>query len=205
MKTKLLTQQVGPYQMNTYLIVDGETGLSAVIDPGGDADKILKMASGTQVAKILITHGHSDHVLALEEIKAASGAPVFIHPADADEYQVNHDHPLEAGSQIRVGKQAIQVIHIPGHTPGQCCLDLGDGRIVVGDTLFVGGPGRTATPQDFTTTMRSMQEIVFTWPDNTSFFPGHGPSGSIGLERPAFEAFVARGWPEDTHGDVTWA
>jgi glyoxylase-like metal-dependent hydrolase (beta-lactamase superfamily II) len=105
---------------------------------------------------------------------------------------------------IPVGNLNLKVIHTPGHTAGQCCFNLGDGRVVVGDTIFVGGPGRTWSPEDFDTTMRTMQQIVFQWPDETQFFPGHGPSGSIGQERPAFEAFVTRGWPEDLEGDVTW-
>ena len=84
------------------------------------------------------------------------------------------------------------------------CLDLGDRRILVGDTIFVGGPGKTWSAQEFSTTMRTMQEIVFAWPDETRFYPGHGPSGVIGTERPAFERFVARGWSPKLHGDVTW-
>ena len=84
------------------------------------------------------------------------------------------------------------------------CLDLGNSRIVVGDTIFVGGPGKTWSKKEFATTMQIMQEIVFTWPDETRFYPGHGPSGVIGQERPAFEAFVARGWSRKLYGDVTW-
>jgi glyoxylase-like metal-dependent hydrolase (beta-lactamase superfamily II) len=83
-------------------------------------------------------------------------------------------------------------------------LDLGDGRILVGDTIFVGGPGKTWSSDEFATTMRTMQEIVFKWPDETRFYPGHGPSGTIGAERPAFESFVARGWSSKLYGDVTW-
>jgi glyoxylase-like metal-dependent hydrolase (beta-lactamase superfamily II) len=75
----------------------------------------------------------------------------------------------------------------------------------VGDTLFVNGPGRTFSPDDFSTTMWTMQQIVFDWPDETEFYPGHGPSGTIGAERPAFEAFVKKGWSKDLEGDVTWA
>ena len=74
----------------------------------------------------------------------------------------------------------------------------------MGDTVFVGGPGRTWSPADFTVTMQTMQNIVFQWSDETKFFPGHGPSGIIGKERPAFEAFTARGWSDDLEGDVSW-
>lgn len=98
----------------------------------------------------------------------------------------------------------MKVIHAPGHTPGQVCFDLEDDRIVVGDTVFVNGPGATRSPEDFGVTMNTMQNIVFKWPDATEFFPGHGPDGKIGDERDAFEAFTARGWPADLKGDVTW-
>jgi glyoxylase-like metal-dependent hydrolase (beta-lactamase superfamily II) len=83
-------------------------------------------------------------------------------------------------------------------------FDLGDGRVIVGDTIFVNGPGKTWSAEDFNTTIRTMQEVVFKWPDDTEFFPGHGPNGKIGSERPKFEAFLAKGWSEGLHGDVTW-
>ena len=204
MPAKLLTTTVGPYAMNTYVVIDEATQTSAIVDPGGDPDKILEMAAGTKVDKILITHGHGDHVMALDDIQEATGAPVYIHPKDAAKFDLSFDMPFEGGETIPLGNLNLKVIHAPGHTPGQCCLDLGDGRIIVGDTIFVGGPGRTASPDDFAVTMQTMREIVFAWPDETQFFPGHGPSGFIGTERPAFEAFVARGWPENMQGDVTW-
>jgi hydroxyacylglutathione hydrolase len=204
MPVKLLTTPVGPWAMNTYVVIDESTQTSAVIDPGGDPDKILEMAAGTRVDKILITHGHDDHILALDDLQEATGAPVYLHPADAAQFGLNFDVPFAGGETIQLGTLSLKIIHTPGHTPGQCCIDLGDGRILVGDTIFVGGPGRTDSPKDFAITMQTMRQIIFAWPDKTGFFPGHGPSGKIGAERPSFEAFVARGWPEDTHGDVTW-
>ncbi len=84
-----------------------------------------------------------------------------------------------------------------------CCFDLGDGRVLVGDTVFRGGPGKTWSAEDFTRQMQTMQEIVFAWPDETLFFPGHGECGRIGDERPLFEAFLRRGWPPGLFGDVT--
>ena len=191
--------------MNTYVIIDESSSTSCIIDPGGDPDKILGMTSGTTVSKILITHGHGDHVMVLDEIKDATGAPVYLHAADADFFKLDYDVPLNGGDEVSIGNICLKVIHVPGHTPGQCCFNLGDGRIIVGDTIFKGGPGSTTSPENFSITMVSMKEIVFAWPDNTTFFPGHGPSGKIGDERPAFEAFLARGWPNDLEGDVTWA
>lgn len=204
MPAKLSNKGVGPWPMNTYLVVDEETGSSAIIDPGADVESILEMAEGSQVEKILITHGHPDHVGALEEVRSATKAPVYIHPLDAEAFQLEYDVPLIDGHEIQLGKSVIIPIHTPGHTPGITSLDLGDGRILVGDTVFVGGPGKTWSPEEFAIQMRTMQEIVFKWPDETQFFPGHGPSGRIGEERPAYEAFLSHGWKDDLFGDVTW-
>ena len=204
MTLKLIKLEVGPWPMNAHILVDEESNTSAIIDPGADANRILSAVEGTQVAVILVTHGHADHVGALDEIKSATHAPVFMNPIDAEGFNLQFDQALQDGQLISIGSQQLRAIHTPGHTPGQTSLDLGDGRILVGDTIFVGGPGKTWSGEDFATTVRTMQEIVFNWPDETRFYPGHGPSGLISQERAAFEVFVARGWPRDLHGDVTW-
>jgi len=190
--------------MNTYVVVDDETQNSAIIDPGGDIEEIINMTSKTQVSKILVTHGHFDHVLVLDEIKEITQAPVYLHPADAEAFNIKFDHPLTGNQVLPVGNIQLKVIHTPGHTPGQCCFDLGDNRILVGDTIFVGGPGKTDSPESFEQTMKTMEKIVFSWPDATQFFPGHGSSGQIGIERLRFEEFLTRGWSADTYGDITW-
>jgi glyoxylase-like metal-dependent hydrolase (beta-lactamase superfamily II) len=205
MEAKLIQQAVGPWPMNSYAVIDDVYQESIIIDPGADPEKLLSMVAGTKVEKILLTHGHGDHIMALEEVKAATGASIYLHPKDAEHFDLIYDVPLQDGMSISVGQFSLTIIHTPGHTPGQCCFDLGDGRIIVGDTIFVGGPGRTWSAEDFKTTMQTMQNIVFKWPDETNFFPGHGPSGNIGIERSDFEAFVAQGWSENLEGDVTWA
>lgn len=204
MPAELRIAQVGPWPMNTYLIVCEETGASAIVDPGADADVILENASDTKIEKILLTHAHGDHVGAQGEVKAATNAPIYLHPADAEAFSVSYDIPLADGDVISVGNLHLKAIHTPGHTPGATCFDLGDGRVVVGDALFVGGPGATKDPETFTLTMSNMQKVFFTWPDDTLFYPGHGPSGRVGNERQDFEAFVKRGWSDDLCGDVTW-
>jgi hydroxyacylglutathione hydrolase len=204
MSLKLIKMELGPWPMNAYGVICEETRAGAIIDPGADALHVLNACGDARIEKILLTHGHDDHVGAVQEVQAVTGAPVYLHPADAAKFDLPYDKALSDGDAIRIGNQSLRVIHVPGHTPGLVCFDLGDGRIVVGDTLFVGGPGRTWAAEDFTTTMENMQKIVFAWPDETRFFPGHGPSGQIGVERPAFEAFIARGWPSDLFGDVAW-
>ena len=204
MPIKLITQAVGPWPMNTYIVIDEEKSNSAIVDPGADPDTILTLAKGTNIEAILITHGHPDHIGALAEVKAATQAPVYMNPLEAQKFDLDFDLSLEDGQIITLGNSRLKAIHTPGHTPGMTSLDLADGRILVGDTIFVGGPGKTWSEEDFATTMRTMQQIVFAWPDDTRFYPGHGPSGVIGQERPAFEAFLARGWSPNLFGDVTW-
>jgi len=203
MRGKLLTTTVGPWSMNTYVILDETTKRCAVVDPGDDPHKILSLTGGAHVEMILLTHAHADHVGALAEVRATTGAPVFLHPAEKEAFGIDYDVALVDGAVLTIGNLRLTCIHTPGHTPGMICFRM-DNRIIVGDTLFVGGPGRTWSPAEFIQTMQTMQDIVFQWPDNTVFFPGHGPSGLIGRERPAYLAFLARGWPDDLCGDVTW-
>lgn len=205
MPLKLIQREVGPWPMNTYLLICGSSHGSVVVDPGADPDVILEIAQGSRIEKILVTHGHMDHVGALQDLKQSTGAVVYLNPADAARFDLDYDIALQDGDLIQVGEYSLRAIQTPGHTPGMTCFDLGDGRVLVGDTVFVGGPGKTWSAEDFSTTMQTMQEIVFQWADDTRFYPGHGPSGRIGDERPAFEAFVKGGWLPDLYGDVTWA
>jgi glyoxylase-like metal-dependent hydrolase (beta-lactamase superfamily II) len=196
--------------MNGYIIHSLITNEVAVVDPGADPDKIMAEIASSACTSILITHGHNDHVGALDEIKAQTGAPVYLHPDDASRFGMNYDYPLFDGVKIDLGTEEIIAIHAPGHTPGQTCFrldpldDPAGARILVGDTIFVGGPGHTNTADEFRTTMDTMQQVVFAWPNRTRFYPGHGPKGLIGKERPAFNRFVIHGWSPDLHGDVTW-
>lgn len=204
MRPRLIKQEVGPWPMNSYIIMDENSNISVIFDPGADPEKILEHTNRTKVAAIILTHGHQDHIGGLKKIKSQTDAPVYIHPEESSHFNIEYDIPVKDGDMLTFGGISLCVIFTPGHTPGQCCFNLGDGRIIVGDTIFVGGPGRTWSSKDFTTTMKIMQEIVFKWPDETTFYPGHGPSGNIGQERPAFEAFAAKGWHKKLKGDITW-
>jgi len=205
MSFNLIKIEVGPWPMNCYVFVCNQTKSSAIFDPGADHEKILSVAQDTKIKAIILTHGHADHIGALSPIKEATSAPVLISPVDASHFDIAFDHAILHGEKIYIGNCEILPSHTPGHTPGQTSFYLGQNKMIVGDTVFVGGPGRTWTPEDFSTTMKTMQEIVFKWSDETIFYPGHGPSGIIGRERPKYESFVKMGWPEDLHGDVTWS
>ena len=205
MSIEMRKLSVGPWPMNCYILICRDTNKSAVVDPGDDHEKILTAANHTEVTKILLTHGHPDHIGALEEIKSATSAPVLIHPLDAALFNIYYDIPISNGDVIQIGNIKITAIHTPGHTPGQTSFDLGDNRIIVGDTLFPGGPGKTWSPEEFRLTMKTLENVVFKWPDETEFYPGHGNSGKIGIERSAFTEFIKRGWHKDTFGDVVWS
>lgn len=203
MKLELQCLEVGPWPMNCYLIQCPATGQLAIVDPGEDADRILEAIGGTGACCILLTHGHPDHVGALETVRQAAGVPVGIHPADAGAFGLEADFPLIDGMQVEVGQGRVTVIHVPGHTPGSVCLRL-NRRAVVGDAIFPGGPGHTVSPQALAQSLVSLGQTVFTWPAETKLYPGHGGCTTVGSERDAFERFLAADHSPDLCGDVSW-
>ncbi len=204
LELRMLT--VGGWQENCYLLVDRETSEAVLIDPGAEAGRILEWLADVTVRSILLTHAHQDHVGALAEVRAALGVRVGLHPGEkglAEKYSVAPDFELNAGDVVRLGAHAIRVFHTPGHTPGGVCLRF-DARALVGDAIFPGGPGHTKTPEELNESLASLQRTVFTWPDETTLYPGHGRPTTVGQERPGFEAFLARPRPVDLCGDVSW-
>jgi glyoxylase-like metal-dependent hydrolase (beta-lactamase superfamily II) len=199
----LKSAAVGPWPMNSYALICPDTKQSVLIDPGADPDKLMAMLEDSTPIAILLTHAHPDHIGALAEMRARLSVPVYIHPADAH-MGVAADEWFADGDQFTLGQHTLQIIHTPGHTPGMVTIMLPDQRAIVGDTIFHGGPGKTFSPQAFQTTLETMRNIVFQWPDETECFPGHGPSFRIGDERPAFESFLRREHPADLRGDVAW-
>lgn len=196
--------EVGPWPMNCYLLRCPVSAEVAIVDPGADAETILAAAGDALVRCILLTHGHPDHVGALDDVRQATGAPVGIHPADATKFDVQADFPLVDGMEVRVGDGLVWVAHTPGHTPGSVCLRL-NGQVVVGDAIFPGGPGHTATPQDLRQSLDTLGLTVFGWPGTTELHPGHGGHTTVEAEHAAFLRFVAGGLAADLCGDVSWS
>jgi glyoxylase-like metal-dependent hydrolase (beta-lactamase superfamily II) len=196
--------EVGPWPMNSYIITCKVTGESVIVDPGADHVVLIDKLKLTNLQHILITHGHNDHIGAIEHIKSYKNVPVWIHPADAKKFDLRNDFPLIDGSSIKIGEVNIKIIHTPGHTPGMCSFFLSGERVLVGDTIFIGGPGKTWSPDEFRITIETLMNIVFKWPNNTEFYPGHGSSGVIGIEKIKFKKFLQKGYPENLFGDITW-
>jgi hydroxyacylglutathione hydrolase len=198
---------VGPLMANCFIFGCDETKEAVVIDPGGDADRILfSLAdSGLNVKYIINTHGHFDHVAANGKIKDATGADILIHPLDASmlgslstnaalfgisvENSPPCDQTIEEGDTVSFGKITLKVIHTPGHTPGGISLYT-DKIVFVGDTLFAGSIGRTDFPGgDFNTLISSIRTKLFKMDDDVRVLSGHGPETSIGSEK-RFNPFV---------------
>ena len=205
---ELRVMPVGEYQANCYLLVETELGEGILVDPGDEAQKILDWIGNTNVTRLLLTHGHSDHVGALHAVKQALGVKAGIHPADVETFSIRADYELSPGDIFTLGDAHIEVVHVPGHTPGSVALKLieADGfhHALSGDAIFPGGPGHTQTPEALATALESLTHTVFTWSDSVRLHPGHGESTTVGAERAAFETFRDKPHPPDLCGDVTW-
>jgi glyoxylase-like metal-dependent hydrolase (beta-lactamase superfamily II) len=205
---ELRVMPVGEYQTNCYLLVDNELGEGVLVDPGDEAQKILNWIGNTNVTRLLLTHGHSDHVGALHAVKQSLGVKAGIHPADAEAFSIQTDYELSPGDIFKLGDAHIDVVYVPGHTPGSVALKLieADGfhHALSGDAIFPGGPGHTQTPEALATALESLARTIFTWSDSVRLHPGHGESTTVGAERAAFETFRDKPLPPDLCGDVIW-
>lgn len=194
---------VGRYQTNSYvLLCSGSSSL--LVDPGGDPGTLLSAVAGTQLAAILLTHGHSDHTGALHDLRKATGAPIGVHGADAELVPTAAQLELFDGQVVRFGRCRVRVHHLPGHTPGSVGLQLSRHRWLVGDSIFPGGPGHTNSPAEFAQLMQTLWQRIFVLPRKTQLLPGHGEPTTVGREYDSFHSFLRKGWAADAYGDVRW-
>ena len=194
---------VTPFAQNCTILMCEQTREAAVVDPGGEVARIRAVLAKHEqhLTRILVPHGHLDHVGGVAELAEATGIPVEgPHRADAFWLQMlpqqaqmmgfggrafTPDRWLEEGDTVSVGAFTLQVLHCPGHTPGHVVFfEPEAGFAQVGDVLFAGSIGRTDFPGgDHDTLIRSIREKLFPLGDQVRFVPGHGPTSTFGEER----------------------
>jgi len=204
---------VTPFEQNAVLLICPQSRRAALVDAGGDIDRLLQAIDATRatVERLLLTHGHIDHVGGAAELARRLGVPIE-GPQREDDFWLNqlpqqalafgfaHSPPLvpdrwlEEGDTVSIGEQTLAVLHTPGHTPGHVCYFHAASRLaLVGDVLFAGSIGRSDFPRgDHRTLIRSIRERLWPLGDDVRFIPGHGPMSTFGEERRS-NPFVADG------------
>jgi hydroxyacylglutathione hydrolase len=194
---------VGPYGTNCYIVGSESSKKGMVIDPGAEGSHILKVINqlGLSISLIVVTHVHTDHVGALAAVKQATGAPFALHEAEwgvamqsfaqivgglmsgSLNKPYRPDRLLKEDDVIEVGDLRFSVLHTPGHSPGGISL-YGSGVVFSGDTLFNSGIGRTDFPGcSYDQIIDSIKNKLFSLPDDTVVYPGHGTETTIGEEK----------------------
>ena len=211
MSIKIAIVPVTPFQQNCSIIKCEATGRGALVDPGGDIDRILEEVERLDMSpeKILLTHGHMDHCAAAGQLRDRLTLPIE-GPQREDSFWIEKlpescqmmgvppvdpfvpDRWLEDGDTVTVGELAFQVLHCPGHTPGHVVFLYPEQKVAwVGDVLFQGSIGRTDFPRgNHAELISSIRDKLFPLGDDISFIPGHGPTSTFGRER-ATNPFVA--------------
>lgn len=202
---------VTPYEQNCTVVWCDETLQGAVVDPGGDLERVLSVVkrAGVTLTKVLLTHPHIDHAGAALALAETQKLPIE-GPQKADLFWIQGlpqqsammgfpparaftpNRWLEDGDQVTVGRVVFEVIHCPGHTPGHVVFYNAEAKLaLVGDVLFEGSIGRTDFPMgDYAALVHSIREKLFPLGDDIAFIPGHGSMSTFGRER-RFNPFVA--------------
>ncbi|MBC8180675.1 MBL fold metallo-hydrolase [candidate division KSB1 bacterium] len=192
---------VGPLAVNCLIVGCEKTKIGAIIDPGDETAAIVKTVEelGLDIKYILLTHGHIDHLAEVPRLKDKFNAEFLMH--ESDSFLVEHastqasmyglsnpgnpkpDRYLAEGDTVSLGELKIEVFHTPGHSPGSITYFVED-KLFVGDLIFAGSIGRTDLPQgNYEQLIKSVETKIFTKPDSTEIYPGHGPSSTVGTEK----------------------
>lgn len=195
----------GTWDVDNNVYVVGGSRSVYIIDAAHSAGPVLDAVGERKVEAIILTHGHDDHHSAVDELRRATGAPVYLHPEDNFLYEEHHDtptdKPLADGVVFELplsdGERfELRVMHTPGHSPG--CVSLHAPQLAAvftGDTLFNGGPGATGRSfSNFDTILESITGSLLTLPSETLVLTGHGDSTTIGDEAPHLQEWRDRGY-----------
>jgi glyoxylase-like metal-dependent hydrolase (beta-lactamase superfamily II) len=185
---------VGPFENNVFVLRCKSSGEAAIVDAANEHELLLDVSRATGVRRVLTTHGHWDHIQAVEAVRDA-GIDVGIAPEDASMLP-SYDFTIPDDDVIGVGELRLHTIHTPGHTQGSTCFLL-EGRPVLfsGDTLFPNGPGNTSLPGgNFAQIIESIDRRLFTLPGDLLVLPGHGLDTTLDSERPHLQEWIDRGW-----------
>lgn len=184
--------KVGNMENFAYIIADSKTKEAAIADPGWDADVLLEFCSSNKlkVKKIILTHTHYDHINDVDYIFKKTHAEVYVHSLESNNIKnINNEIKiveLNNGDKFNVGDVEIGVMHTPGHSPGSSCF-IFSGKIITGDTLFVGSIGRTDLPGGNPKAMAESLKMLKKLDDNLEIYPGHDygekPFSTIGEEK----------------------
>ena len=192
---------VGPMDNNAYLL-QSAGGATVLVDAANDSGRLLKIIGDEPLDTIVTTHRHGDHWQGLAAVAEATGARLIGGRPDIDAIaqgaSVQGLVGLWDGDQVELGEESLAVIGLVGHTPGSITLVYTGGgpvHLFTGDSLFPGGPGKTRSPQDFTSLMDDLEAKIFgRFDDEAVVHPGHGDDTTLGVERPHLAEWRARGW-----------
>ena len=200
MSAELILDSLSVSEMdnNCYLVVAGDEAM--LIDAASNPDALMELAAKHRatITTVVTTHRHGDHVGALAEILQRTGARHVSSSLDAPALPCDVDEELDHGDTLSFAGHEIPVFILRGHTPGGLCLELtidGDTHLIVGDSLFPGGVGKTNSKEDFARLITDVKERVFdVYPPEAHVHPGHGDSTTVGAEAPHLEEWCERGW-----------
>ena len=184
------TLPLGAYQTNCYLLWAENSDCCVVIDPGYEPQTVLAQAKrlGKQIAAILLTHGHFDHVGGVSVIAEKTGCPVYLHPAELSmppqmtAGALYYTHTYGEADVLQLAGLSVRVLHTPGHTPGSVCLCV-ENALFSGDTLFQDSCGRTDLPGGDWSTIRKSLKRLAALAENYAVYPGHGPATTLAAEK----------------------